>query len=396
MAAHRKGPAEHRYCVVQIRMYGDEKFKRLSKPKPNAQSLWCYLLHGPRTTRVPGVIIAGRGTMATDDLKWPLRDFDRCFQELVDAEMAIADWDAGLVYLPNAFRQPENQPASPPTAVTWKTELNSAPECPLLTRIVADLRAMLGTMGPAFLASFDAGRRADSGQRAPQGELTRELPTTLATTSATPQATPPEREQAREQGGEQPPRYPSPAPSPAPSPGGAARAPARSTAPAVPARDPQAAPLAWKALQEEAGERLNAGRPFPTATGLPHALEAEWLRSWTAARAVYALDDLRKLGRALKARALWRLDSPITAGQLIKRLVDLLAEAVAWDGQPPAPRSGAPAPQDPGEAERRRLQGIADEEARRRRRAEMEAGAATPEEAARYAAEALAAAGGAS
>ena len=51
---------------------------------------------------------------------------------------------------------------------------------------------------------------------------------------------------------------------------------------------------------------------------------------------------------------------------------------------------------DPGEAERRRLQGIADEEARRRRRAEMEAGAATPEEAARYAAEALAAAGGAS
>lgn len=401
MASHRKGPAEHRYCVVQVRMYGDEKFKNLSKPQPNAQTLWCFLLHGHRTTRVPGVVIAGRGTLACDDLKWPLKAFDRCFQELVDAEMAVADWDAGLVYLVNAFKQPENKPASPPTAVTWRSELNSAPECPLLRRIVADLRAMLGTMGPAFLASFDAGRRADSGQPVQVGELAGELPTTDPTTPTTPasttSATPLPREQAREQ----PSGIPSPAPSPAPSPRGSAPAHARSTALAVPARDPQAAPLAWKALREEAGERLDAGRPFPnTATGLPAALEADWLRAWQEARQVYTLDDLRKLGRALKARAVWDMARPLTAAQLVKRLPELLGQAVAWDGTPPAPAPARPAsgqPPSPQEVaainDRRRQEAIAQEEARRLKREEAERLAASPEEAHRLAQQALAALG---
>lgn len=132
------------------------------------------------------------------------------------------------------------------------------------------------------------------------------------------------------------------------APGAAAPAPARSTAPAVPARDPQAAPLAWKALQEETGDRLNAGRVFPnTSTGLPPELERQWLEAWRSARQVYTLDDLRKLGRALKARAVWgRMDKPITAAQLIERLAELLGEAVAWDESAPlpaaAPRGGPP------------------------------------------------------
>jgi len=400
MASHRKGPAEHRYCVVQVRMYGDEKFKSLSKPQPNAQTLWCFLLHGHRTTRVPGVVIAGRGTLACDDLKWPLKAFDRCFQELVDAEMAVADWDAGLVYLVNAFKQPENRPASPPTAVTWRSELNSAPECPLLRRIVADLRAMLATMGPAFLACFDAGRRADSGQPAQQGELTRELPTTEPTTQATPGSTTGPTPHPREQAREQPSGIPSPAPALSPSPGEAPRAPARSTAP-VSAQDPQAAPLAWKALQEEAGDRLNAGKPFPsTPTGLPYDAQDAWLRAWGEARQVYTLDDLRRLGRGLRLRAIWAMPAPITAGQLIKRLADLLAQAVAWDGEAPAPLPVRPfSGQQPSKQEmedisaRRRQEALEQETARTMKREERKRLAASPEEARHHAAQALAALG---
>ena len=128
-----------------------------------------------------------------------------------------------------------------------------------------------------------------------------------------------------------------------------------STAPEAKAGDPSAAPLAWKALREAASERLNAGKAFATATGLPMAQEADWRRSWEQAREVYTLEDLRKLGRALTARAIWRLDSPITAGQLIKRLADLLAEAVAWDDKPPkADASAAPVLTEEEKAKRER------------------------------------------
>lgn len=163
------------------------------------------------------------------------------------------------------------------------------------------------------------------------------------------------------------------------------------------AQDPQAAPLAWKALLQEAGDRLNAGRPFPTASGLPPAQEQEWLLAWRTAREVYTLDDLRKLGRALKTGAIWRMSGPITAGQLIKKLVDLLAEANAWDGTAPAPSPGRPVSGQPSQQEvadisaRRRQEAIEQEERRARKRQEAEERQASPEEAAHHAREALAA-----
>ena len=64
-----------------------------------------------------------------------------------------------------------------------------------------------------------------------------------------------------------------------------------STAPEAKAGDPSAAPLAWKALREAASERLNAGKAFATATGLPMAQEADWRRSWEQAREVYTLEE---------------------------------------------------------------------------------------------------------
>lgn len=175
MATHRKGPgpAERRYCHVQVRVWTDEETTAEGLPPPHPFTLWQYLLTSPFSLRVPGVIVAGRAAMA-EALDWDVEDFDRCFAPWEGRGMAMADWRARLVYLPKALLQPENQPAAPPTAIMWRRELANAPECTLLRRIVADVRAALSPLAPAFLACFDAGRRLDL-----PAKLERKLPTPL-------------------------------------------------------------------------------------------------------------------------------------------------------------------------------------------------------------------------
>lgn len=156
-----RGPAERRYALVQVRTWSDEKVRSLSAPQPNAQTLFFRLLTGPETSRVPGVILAGRAALA-EALGWDLSDFDRCWRELEETGLAVADWAARVIYLPGAFRQVCNLPTSPSTAACWRKELLNAPECDLTRRVDTDLRAMLATMGAAYLGSYMSGKRADT------------------------------------------------------------------------------------------------------------------------------------------------------------------------------------------------------------------------------------------
>lgn len=155
-----KRNSTYRYCHVQVRTWTDAKFRLLSKPPPNAQTLWLFLLCGDYTKRIPGVIDGGRAAMA-ETLDWDLVDFDRCFGELAQAKMAIADWKNQLVYLPNAFKQPEHRPTSTNVVVMWRREMTSLPECDLRLQIEHDLRLMLLDVGSDALASYDQGHRTD-------------------------------------------------------------------------------------------------------------------------------------------------------------------------------------------------------------------------------------------
>ena len=76
-----------RYKKVDPRVWRDEKFTSLSKPKPNAQSLWLHLLTTPLLGTLPGAIVAGRAALA-EELGWPLRGFNRCFDELIDSRLS--------------------------------------------------------------------------------------------------------------------------------------------------------------------------------------------------------------------------------------------------------------------------------------------------------------------
>lgn len=150
---------KRRYRKVHIRMWSDEKFKLLSKAQPNAQTLWCYLLTGPHTTIVPGLFQAGEAQLA-ERLGWHITAFRRCFTEIAEQGMAVAEWSAHLVWLPNGLEYGE--PDNPNVAKGWGYALDELPECHLRTVAVKAIREFLKPLAKGLLAAFDDGLRKGS------------------------------------------------------------------------------------------------------------------------------------------------------------------------------------------------------------------------------------------
>lgn len=155
-----------RYRKIEVRTWTDEKFRALSPMCPSAQSLWFYLLTGPHTGPIPGLFRAGRAAMA-EDLGWALDDFDRVFEELVDAGMARADFRARLVWLPNAVRH--NLPENPNIVKAWRAEVPLLPEGQLKDEAVAAIEAQLAALGENFLEAFRQPSRKPRPKPAPEG-----------------------------------------------------------------------------------------------------------------------------------------------------------------------------------------------------------------------------------
>lgn len=144
--------------------WDDPRFGRLSKPAPNAQTLWLYLVSGPFATAIPGVVRGGRAAIA-ETLGWSVEDFDSIFAELVRAEIARADWNQRLVYVRNAFSARNCRPGSPNVVLRWRRALDELPDCELREEIAQDLRSLLLEISPAFLRAFDCNRRAVGSDR---------------------------------------------------------------------------------------------------------------------------------------------------------------------------------------------------------------------------------------
>lgn len=79
-----------------------------------------------------------------------------------------------------------------------------------------------------------------------------------------------------------------------------------------------------------------------TATGLPHRQEQAWTRAWLEAKEQYTIDDLIKLGRAVKAGVTWTADRPLNPQALADRLLEFLAESHKWDGSSSGKRGQQP------------------------------------------------------
>ena len=179
--AERRKPSEI-YRKVSVRMWGDDRFRALSKPTPNAQSLWQFLLTGPFTTQIPGLLIGGPAGMA-EVLEWPVEGFLATFAEPFGKGMCEADWKARLVWVQNAIKH--NEPESPNVVRGWRRTWPLVPECSLKWKAYRGLRSYCERMGPTFLEGFLEGFGEGLGEPSPNQEQEQEqevLPGTGART----------------------------------------------------------------------------------------------------------------------------------------------------------------------------------------------------------------------
>lgn len=140
-----------RYRTVDVRVWGDERVRRLSRMQPSGQGLWFYMLTNPNTTMLPGLFRAGEAQMA-EELRWSLEAFRKAFGEVTGEGLAEADWEARVVWIPKACKY--NPPASPNVVVGWADHLDEIPECELKAKALAVLGAFCQRKGEAFGKAF--------------------------------------------------------------------------------------------------------------------------------------------------------------------------------------------------------------------------------------------------
>jgi hypothetical protein len=144
-----------RYRRVSTRMHNDERYQALSDPKPNGKSLWHYLLFGPRTVLMPGVLPIVLESAAAD-LRWPVAGTRRAWEEIAAQGMAQAEWRAPLIWLPNALKH--NPPQSVNVVKAWRRSYDDdLPPCDLKRHAGQHAEAFLKAFGHAFVQAFVEG-----------------------------------------------------------------------------------------------------------------------------------------------------------------------------------------------------------------------------------------------
>jgi hypothetical protein len=140
-----------RYRKVDVRVWVDEKFRRLTPLQPSGQALWLYLITNPSTTNIPGLYRAGEGAMA-EELGWPLEAFREAFAEAFREGLAEADWKARVVWLRGGPKY--NQPESPNVVKSWAMPWDEIPDCRLKATAFQHLKAFTEGLGQGFGEAF--------------------------------------------------------------------------------------------------------------------------------------------------------------------------------------------------------------------------------------------------
>lgn len=159
-----------RYRKLEVAVWTDSRFCELSAAPPNGQTLWLYLLSGPRTTTFPGLVVAKAEVMASD-LGWPVEAFREAFREaFVDPSrkaMAKADWKVGLVVLPKALLDSTGEPRdtarpeSPNVLRSWAKSWDEVPDCSLKYEYLQNLGSFAKALGEGYHQAFrEAFRKA--------------------------------------------------------------------------------------------------------------------------------------------------------------------------------------------------------------------------------------------
>lgn len=143
-----------RYRKIYPHMWADAKVVSLSKPQPNAQTLWVHLLAGEQTEIIPGVCRIGEAAFA-EQLGWSVEGLRKPFGELFRLGMVKVDWTARLVWVPNALRW--NPPDNPNVVKSWREPWRHVPECELKHEIWQAFKIFLEPLGKGFAEGFAQG-----------------------------------------------------------------------------------------------------------------------------------------------------------------------------------------------------------------------------------------------
>ena len=141
-----------RYRTIDVRIWGDKKFRALSHLKPSGQGLFLYLLTNPNTNSIPGLYRAGVAAMA-EELGWSTEGFAEAFDELIQNDLIKADLKSRVIFIPNAIKY--NKPQSPNVIKSWVSHWDEIPECDLKAYAHDILYAFIQTLGKAFLEAFE-------------------------------------------------------------------------------------------------------------------------------------------------------------------------------------------------------------------------------------------------
>lgn len=140
-----------RYRKIDMRLYGDEKYRRLTPCPPCGQALWWHLIAGEQTGQIPGLFKIGEAGFA-DQLGWTLKGFREAFGEVLREGMVKADWHSRLVWVPNSIKY--NEPASPNVVKSWKHAWDELPECPLKVEAYHRIKAFMEGFTKGFQEAF--------------------------------------------------------------------------------------------------------------------------------------------------------------------------------------------------------------------------------------------------
>lgn len=126
------------YRTLDAGLWGNAPFRNLSRPQPNAQFLWIYLLTGEHTQGMPGLYNIGVAALA-EAIGWSPDATRAVLTELESQGMARVDAEARVIYLLDALdHQP---PKNPKHLMGWNKEWRRIPDCELKS---AWLQALLG------------------------------------------------------------------------------------------------------------------------------------------------------------------------------------------------------------------------------------------------------------
>lgn len=148
-----------RYRRVETKVWLDAGFKSFSAPQPNAQTLWLYLLCGPRTTIFPGLVVAREEVMASD-LDWPIESFRKAFAEASSNNRVKVDLRTGVTVLMRALFDSDGdpresaKPGNPNILKSWAKEWEQIPECRLKDEYLHQLKTFCDALKESFSEAF--------------------------------------------------------------------------------------------------------------------------------------------------------------------------------------------------------------------------------------------------